>query len=1394
MASCRRRPPGPGWVACLVAGAGLLVLLAARAGTAPTPAADARDEYAAVVQSLLRKYCLTCHSTSVKKGHLDLERFTSLDQVRTDLKPWQQVVEQLEAGEMPPKAKPQPTAEERRRLISWARGVLNAEARARAGDPGRVPLRRLSNAEYDCTIRDLTGVDLRPTREFPPDGAAGEGFTNAAEALADVSPALLDKYLGAAKDIAAHAVLLPDGFRFSPSGTRRDWTDESTARLRQFYARHAPGDGRLPFEPYLAAAVRHRDALLAGTTTPEDLATQKHLNPKYFGVLWRALTDKAPSYPLDAIRARWRTATERDVPALAGDVAAWQAVLWTTAKVGSYIRPAGTGYVENTSRQVATDPPATGSVPLRVTVKPTPGQADVVLYLAARELNPAGGGPVVWRRPRFETAGKPPLLLRDYAEYGPALEADYPSAFAGSAKYLAAVVEAANDPKAPLDGLARKHGLDAAFLRRWAEALAVEPLHKAGGPQTAPAVPLQLLEDKDVMDGNRPAINGWRRKGASLPVLVTNASDRAEQIPGHVSPHGVAVHPTPDEFVAVAWKSPVAGAVRASVRVAHAHPACGNGVAWCLEHRRAGRAAVLDEGVLGLGQVAGPPTRAVTVEMGDQLVLAVDARDGNHVCDLTEISFTLTGNGKPGRVWDLAADIADRVLSGNPHADRHGNRDTWSFVRGRSRGGFGDRTARLIPPDSVLGRWRRAAADPAGQREAAKLAAQAEALLSGAPPAAGADRVLYDRLVAVDGPLFLGVDVTRLARPRPKAVTYGLAKDRFGARAGGRPVDGASLVAAADSVTAVRLPAALFVGRAFVVEGELDAAPGGRVVQFRVLTAPPGTDIPWDGAGPVLASPDGAGYRRLLRGCADFRRTFPLFLCFPQVIPNDEVVSLKMFHREDGPLARLFLDAGEQRRLDRLWAEHRFISRQPVAEDNYLPLFVGFVTQDQPKAMVAFFEGQRPAFRRRADAFLGQEEAAIPRQLDALPEFAGRAYRRPLREQEKAGLLALYQAIRARGAGHEEAFRGVLTRVLVSPAFLFRIEQAPPGREPAPVNDWELATRLSYFLWSSTPDDELRQLAAAGRLRDPGVLAGQIRRMLRDDRVRALATEFGTQWIHVRGFDERTEKNEKLFPTFDAGLRKAIYEESVRFFQDLFQADRPVSDVLDADYTFLNEALARHYGIPGVTGPQWRRVGGVRKYGRGGLLGLASVQATQAGASRTSPTLRGNWVVETLLGEKLPRPPAGVPRLPEEEGGGGLSMRQQVERHARVPSCAACHVRIDPFGFALEQYDPIGRLRTKDLGGLPVDARTRLRDGTEFEGLDGLRTYLRTKKMDGIVRLFCRRLLGYALGRSVTLSDQPLIDEMVAELGKDGGRSSAAVRAVVRSPQFRMVRGSDDPE
>ncbi len=424
-------------------GLGLLTLLLGRPGTAQPPAADPKTSYASVAQPLLKKYCLDCHSTKTMKGSLDLERFTSIDLVRKDLKPWLQALEMLEAGEMPPRNKPQPTAAERQQLIVWVRGFLDAEARARAGDPGHVPLRRLSNAEYDTTMRALTGVDLRPTREFPADGAAGEGFTNAAEALSDISPALFTKYLNAAKDLSEHAVFLPDGFRFSLTRTRRDWTNESLAQLRSFYAQYTGDDGRLPLMPYLTATVRHRAALTSGKMTLAEVARQEKLQPKYLGVLWQTLTDKTPSEPLEHIRARWRQAEEKDVGALAQEITAWQTALWKFVPVGSYRD-------NNTIRQVANDPTAVAVQPLRVAVKPDGGQSDVVLYLVTRTIFADGkGGNVVWQRPRFEGAGKTPLLLRDYAQFGPAYEVDYSTVFADSSKYLAAAAEAAHEGRGP---------------------------------------------------------------------------------------------------------------------------------------------------------------------------------------------------------------------------------------------------------------------------------------------------------------------------------------------------------------------------------------------------------------------------------------------------------------------------------------------------------------------------------------------------------------------------------------------------------------------------------------------------------------------------------------------------------------------------------------------------------------------------------------------------------------------------------------------------------------------------------------------------------------------------------------------------------------------------------
>ncbi|HZE96345.1 MAG TPA: DUF1592 domain-containing protein [Planctomycetota bacterium] len=1322
----------------------LLVPSAAPSAAPAAPDPDLGADYVERVRPLLAKYCLSCHSTEKKKGDLDLERFPGLAEIRRDLKPWPLVIENLENGEMPPKKATPLPAEERKQIVAWTREMIGVEARARAGDPGRVVVRRLSNAEYNNTIRDLSGVDLEPARDFPADGAAGEGFSNAGDALV-LSPTLLQKYLAAAKEVAARVVLLPDGFRFSPSKNQRDWTDESLVALRTFLAT-VSADGKLPLKPYLTATIVHRDDLAAGRI--DDVAAKLKLSPKYLGILWTALHDPTPSTPLDALRATWKTATAKDVDALVAEIGRWQTALWRTVKIGSY----GGG---KTLRQEAADPAFKTSQELRFGWKPVPGANDVTIALSSAEYSGAAdAGQVVWKQPRFVTAKSPDLLLKNYAQYGPALELDLKSVYADTAEVLGAV--AAGDPGK----------LDPAWVKRWSDFVALKATAVAGPRDLDPvamvvAPPLTLLSVAAPPNPKTPSISGWHSAAGELPVVVSNASDKEEHIPGRANPHQVQVHPTPDKVAAIAWKSPVEGRIRIEARIQQVH-GCGNGVAWWLEARRGDKGLPLAEGTVGVVQEKVVPPQEVNLRKGDMVVLAVDPRDNDHICDLTEVGFVLKDGSNT--VWDLSHDVADSIRQGNPHADGHGNADVWQFCEAplRRRNNAGTMVMK-VPPVSRLDEWR--------QAPSPELAKKVQDLLTGPRPAAekSPDRLLYDLLVAGDSPLLQGIAFSPLAKPQGP---YGLDAGLF---------TGDDLILPAGRAVSFRIPAGLMKDHDFAVDAA-PAAGADRVLQCSVSTAALPAGRPIDVKAPCIASADAS--KRFIGGLEAFRRVFPQVICFPHIVPEDEVVCLKLFHREDALLSQLFLDDARNAQLEKLWEEQKFISQWPVTEHKNLPLFIGFVTQDGGKEAVAYFESLREPFRKRAEAFEAGVKSREPAQIDALLRFAARAYRRPLTDAEFGKLNALYGALRAKEMSHLDALRGVMTRILVSPSFLFKLETAAAGHEAQPVSDAELATRLSYFLWASTPDAELMQAA----LHEPAVIEAQVRRLLKDPRARGIAVEFATQWLHVRAFLQNREKNEKLFPTFDDGLRAALFEEPVLLFMELFRNDRPARELLDADYTYLNERLAKHYGIPGIAGPQWRRVDGVRKYGRGGILTLGSVLAQESGASRTSPVLRGNWLVETLLGEKLPKPPANVPRLPEEEGAAEGTVREMVARHTRVPECAVCHVRIDPFGFAMEKYDPIGRFRDKDAGGRAVDVAVELKDGTRFEGLDGLRAYLFEKRRREVETTFCRKLLGYALGRSTTLSDQPLIDAMVDGLEK-GGPLSGTVLSVAQSRQFRYHRG-----
>jgi hypothetical protein len=862
---------------------------------------------------LLADRCVTCHSEEKQKGELDLEPLATLDQARRHPKIWQSIAEQLENNEMPPKKEPQLSAEEKERLIGWIRGTLDAIGRERAGDAGPVVLRRLSNAEYTYTLRDLTGVEsLNAAREFPVDGASGEGFTNSGQGLV-MSPALITKYLDAAKEVASHAVLLPDGIRFSPAKTRHDRTEELLGRIREFYSVFTEdrrgesvnlqglvfetnGGGRLPLEKYFAATLEDRESIAAGEKTGKVSAAERGLNARYYEKLLDALTKRKPSLLLGGLRQRWRDAAPGDARALVSYVEHWQKVLWKFNSVGQIGRVSG--------------------------------------------------------------------------------------------------------PKA------------------WLE----------------------------------------------------------------------AVTPSPD-------------------------------------------------------------------------------------------------------------------------------------------------------------------ADPL---------------------------------------------------------------------------------------------------KALISDFDIEAA-------------------------------------QLESAFEDFRELFPPALCYSQIVPVDEVVTLTLFYREDEHLAKLMLSEEQKRELDRLWEELHFVSEDALTLVDAFAQLVEYTTQDGDPTLL---EPLRGPVAERASAFRQRLLAAEPQHVDWLVKFAERAYRRPLIPDEESELRALYHKLRTEELPHEEAIRLTLARVLVAPAFLYRAENPGPAKVQVEVNDWELASRLSYFLWSSEPDEELRQLAAAGKLREPEILVSQARRMLQDARVRRLATEFACQWLHLHDFESLDEKSERHFPTFRE-LRGPMYEESIRFFTDFFTRDQPVLSILDADHTFVNGALAKHYGVSGVEGDTWQRVDGMKQRSRGGILGQAATLARQSGASRTSPILRGNWVAEALLGDKLPKPPKDVPQLPEEEGAADLTVRQLTEKHTTDPRCYGCHSRIDAFGFALESFDAIGVWRDRDLAGRAIDNRATVADGSDIAGLDGLRSYLLNQKRDAFLRQFSRKLTGYALGRAVQLSDETLLAQIQQQLKANDYRVSAAIETIVLSRPFREIRGRE---
>jgi mono/diheme cytochrome c family protein len=411
------------------------------------------------------------------------------------------------------------------------------------------------------------------------------------------------------------------------------------------------------------------------------------------------------------------------------------------------------------------------------------------------------------------------------------------------------------------------------------------------------------------------------------------------------------------------------------------------------------------------------------------------------------------------------------------------------------------------------------------------------------------------------------------------------------------------------------------------------------------------------------------------------------------------------------------------------------------------------------------------------------DQKACARQI--LATLARRAYRRPVTETDVQTLLGFYESAASKN-GFDAGIQFALERILADPDFLFRIEPDPADAEPGTVyrlSDLELASRLSFFLWSSIPDDELLKVAISGKLSEPGVLERQVTRMLADKRSNALIDNFGSQWLGLPKLQGMVP-DEDVFPDFDENLREAFLKETQIFLESQLREDHGVVDLLSANYTYINERLARHYQIPNIYGNRFRKIT-FNDGRRGGLLGEGSILMATSYPNRTSPVLRGKWILENILGTPPPPPPPGVPGLKDSgENGKPASVRARLEEHRKNPACAVCHVRMDPLGFALENFDAIGTWRTTS-GGTPIDTSSVLPDGTSFQGVSGLRKILLSHDQQ-FAGALSEKLMTYALGRELQYYDLPVIRQITRDAAAENYRWSSIINGIIKSPEFQM--------
>lgn len=515
--------------------------------------------------------------------------------------------------------------------------------------------------------------------------------------------------------------------------------------------------------------------------------------------------------------------------------------------------------------------------------------------------------------------------------------------------------------------------------------------------------------------------------------------------------------------------------------------------------------------------------------------------------------------------------------------------------------------------------------------------------------------------------------------------------------------------------------------------------------------------------------------------------------------PEHDAFVLKVkYQRNDAFFTEHIVEGADRDRLNQAWAD--LFGSWPyhdgylgVLADHYRFKLKSSHIEDLDAAQIAAWPAEaRPhvtALRQNYDDIMQIQTKAESGHVEDALEFASRAWRRPLTPVEKNRLRNFYlQARKEHALDHDDAIRTLLARILVSPAFLYRVE-AVAGPAERPLNDWEMASRLSFFLWSSIPDDELQRAASAGELSDPKKLALQVKRMTADPKSRRLATEFFGQWLGFYRFDQFRGVDTGRFPEFSEEIKSSMYDEAVSTFEYIVRQNRPVQEILYADYTFLNQPLAKFYGINAEVKSTSAvvKVDGANAFNRGGVLRLGSVLTATSAPLRTSPVKRGDWILRRILGTPTPPPPANAGTLPSDpKAFGGLTLRERLAVHKRNPACAACHLKIDPLGFPLETFDAVGRTRTAYQDGTAVDLTGEFSDKSTILGVEGLLGYLHAKDAL-IMKTLAKKMLGYALGRTVLASDQLLVDELI-KAGSNATFADLATK-IVSSRQFRNREG-----